>query len=191
MDKEINKIIFPEIENYEYLKFDDIGLYSISKPEEANQITNIIKNYKNNIKTIVDATAGIGGNTISFSKNFSKVYSIEMDKNRFNILENNINIFNLNNVKLINGNCINYLDKIEADVWFFDPPWGGPEYKLSKKINIRIGSLSIKEIINKLNNKLVVFKLPYNFNLDLIIDFDYTIYKIKNYLLILFNPVIE
>ena len=92
---------FPELDDnklIEYLKIDDVGEYSISTPDDAKKITKIIiqqlvdmgKDLDNII--ITDATAGVGGNTISFSKNFKQINAIEIDKDRFNYLIDNINL---------------------------------------------------------------------------------------------------
>ena len=71
-----------KINNFEY---DDIGIYSFSKPKDANIITKIIiahfiKIKKKSRKLIItDTTAGIGGNTISFANKFLRVNSIEIN----------------------------------------------------------------------------------------------------------------
>ena len=83
--------IFPPNNNIEKLQYDNEGLYSISHPEDANLISEFIVNYVGyKDLNILDATAGLGGNTISFSKNFKKVTAIELNEKRFNMLENNI-----------------------------------------------------------------------------------------------------
>lgn len=182
----MNKI-FPIIPNYNELKYDIEGLWSITLPEDANIISNIILNDTGYDKIIIDAMACIGGNTISFSNYFKNIISIEINKNRFEILKNNLNCYKINNVLLINDNCINKLN-IDYDIIFFDPPWGGPEYKLKKKINIKIDDYSLLDIINIIKNKnnkiLIYFKLPYNYDLDEFINLNYKITKINNYLLI-------
>ena len=41
---------------------------------------------------MIDLTACVGGNVLSFSKSFSKVYGIEMDATRHAMLQNNIHV---------------------------------------------------------------------------------------------------
>ena len=87
MSLKVKEKIFPKVNNMDKLQYDEEGLYSISRPEDANEISEIIINYTgNNNLNILDATAGLGGNTISFSKYFKYVKSIELDINRFNLL---------------------------------------------------------------------------------------------------------
>jgi 16S rRNA G966 N2-methylase RsmD len=171
--------------NNKVLKITDKGLYSITKFYDAQWITNhiisflknqnIIKTDMNNIITtninIIDGTAGIGGNTINFSKHFSKVFSIEINDIHFNVLKNNIEALNLNNIKLYSGNFLNLIDdlKNESNIFFFDPPWGGNCYKNYKYFNLKIGKLDIDQVINILfdkNIKYIFLKAPHNLNLS-------------------------
>ena len=167
----VKKKIFPELKNNNYndLMYDEEGLWSITHPEYSDSITKTILKYSSSDSHIVDLTAGCGGNLISFGKYFNNVTGIEIDKNRFNILQNNINVYNLN-INLINDDCINYLDK-NYDIYFIDPPWGGPNYKYDNHLKLYLGDLEISDIINKIpkdENKLIVLKIPYNYNYDYI-----------------------
>jgi hypothetical protein len=186
MDIKIITKIFPPTENYELLSYDSEGLYSITLPNDADEISSLIINLLGKEITICDATAGIGGNTISFSKNFKNTISIELCKNRFKILENNVKVYDLLNVNLINDSCLNKLN-LECSAYFFDPPWGGPDYKFKKNIRFKLGDLSLIEIIKKINlnsPKIVFFKLPNNYDLNEFNEFNYNINKIKNYQII-------
>lgn len=186
MDLNIIKKIFPPTENYHLLSYDIEGLYSITLPNESYEISLLVSNLLGNNIIICDGTAGIGGNTISFSKNFKNVISIELCKNRYKILENNIKAFNLSNVNLINESCLNNLN-LDCSAYFFDPPWGGPEYKNKKNIRFKLGELALIEIIKiikKIGQKIIFFKLPNNYDLNEFNEFNYNINKIKKYQLI-------
>lgn len=188
MDLNIIHKIFPLTPNESLLKYDSEGIWSISLPQEADLITNIIK--KNTIKynKIFDGTGGIGGNVISFSKNFNLVITCEINEERFEILENNINMYSINNVRSIHGDCLNNLESHkDVDAYFFDPPWGGPEYKFNTKTTIKLGEYKLIYIVKKIrlfNNSPIFIKLPSNYDLDEFSQFNYNINKIKNYLLI-------
>ena len=186
-NKIINKI-FPDIPNKNDLKYDNIGLYSITLPKEADKISQIILEQNNSNSIIFDANAGLGGNTISFCKFFYNVIACEYDSNRFELLKNNMQVFNFDNIQLIQGNCLDFLNN-QLYIYFFDPPWGGPTYKHSKKkITIKLNDFNIKDIINKIrenNTNPIYFKLPYNYDINELFDFNYDIVKIKNYLLII------
>ena len=49
------------------LKYDEEGLYSLSHKNDADNISVILKEKYGNI-TVMDATAGVGGNSISFGQ---------------------------------------------------------------------------------------------------------------------------
>lgn len=194
----LKKKIFPLTKNYDKLEFDQEGLWSITHPDQAETISEIIKTHyisKNNNSSrivIVDATAGLGGNLISFSKYFKKVFGIEIDQNRFEMLKNNVEQYDLNNITLLNGNCIDFLKKLKSNIVFFDPPWGGPDYKTSMNIEIKIDNKPLSNIINLLESKtkLICIKLPLNYNMESLVNkiklpiFDY---KLKNMRLIMID----
>jgi len=163
------------LKNNRKLKITDKGLYSISKYIDAQWITDIIiKFFKNNNITklhIIDGTSGIGGNTINFARYFSKVYAIEINKTHYDVLKNNLEALSITNVDLYLDNFQNILEtfKINCDVFFFDPPWGGKSYKNFKYYNLKIGKLPLYTIINNLYDKkfkYVILKAPYNLNIS-------------------------
>ena len=163
------KKIFPEPSNNDYtgLDYDEEGLYSITHPKEADKISELIIEIlgTNNIH-IVDLTAGCGGNMISFIKYFNKVSGIEINKNRYDILKVNLSKYAFNNYELINTNSlgINYNN---YDVFFIDPPWGGPDYKKNINIELYLSEVKLYDFILMLpKNKLIVLKLPFNYNID-------------------------
>ena len=177
--------LFPHLKNRNdasKLKIDDDSLHYISIREFADKISDIIKRQLETIKLndtdaiITDATAGVGGDTLSFSKKFKFVNSIEIDKTRADYLENNLNIYECKNVKVYNGDCTKILETIEnQDVIFIDPPWepDGISYRKYTNLQLKIGNESIESFCNKLMDetkmkkipKLIVFKLPNNYDI--------------------------
>lgn len=185
--------------NFENLQIDDVGKYSITLPKKADTITKIIESYcncPNNKITITDATAGVGGNVLSFCKYGFKVNAIEIDKERYDILKNNINEYKFD-VNMVNDNYLNVISKLNQDVIFMDPPWGGIEYKKHDEITLKLGDITIEDLCKKISNeklaKLTVLKLPFNYNLNYIkheIQLPFTIIKIKNILVVvIFNNI--
>ena len=119
------KTIFPENNNLGFIQSDEEGLFSVSSKNVSKFICNIIKKYLRTTDykdiTITDATAGIGGNTISFMSNYGKVNAVEINKTRFNCLKNNVNLYftrdNLN-VEFINQDYLEIYKKLEQDIIF-------------------------------------------------------------------------
>jgi 16S rRNA G966 N2-methylase RsmD len=184
--------LFPQID-YTKLLYDTEGLYSITNPIEAEEISkSIISNFNNpDLINIFDGTGGLGGNTINFSKNFKNVTVCEINNERYSMLVNNINQYNLKNVKTLNNDSVNYLfdNYNNYDVYFFDPPWGGPSYKKHKNLNLKLGTKSLLDIAkflkNKTENKLLVYKIPKNYDLNEFFEFDYKLHKINKYYIII------
>ena len=168
--------------NYNNLQIDRDSITYITPPYYASIITNIINtlipsNVMRNDITIMDCTACVGGDTISFGKTFGTVIAIEIIKERYDMLVHNIKEFKLYNVIPINDNSIDILKKINfIDIIYFDPPWGGKSYKDGIDIRLKLGDLFIDEIINIIFNeiisnvKIVVVKLPINYNLKELYD---------------------
>jgi 16S rRNA G966 N2-methylase RsmD len=176
-----NDIDLVKIYNHLYktqcvLKITDKGLYSISKPQDAEWITNEIKSTFPQINQIIDGTAGIGGNVISFSRNFDTVIGVELNKVHYDILENNIKALRLDNVNIYNDNILDYYKEIlnkEHVIFFMDPPWGGKRYKNFKNFILKIGKYCIHEFVEELYKegyKYIVLKAPLNLNVNLLIN---------------------
>lgn len=174
MKETINNKFFPYLNNnmYDELKIDDIGKFSISCPKDAEFITNIICNIFKDEKpfneiTITDATAGVGGNVLSFDPVFKSVNAIENDKTRYSYLVHNLKLYNS---KCTNCICEDYTSiylTLKQDVVFLDPPWGGPNYKNKSNIRLSLSHRSIESLvidILKLDTTCVVLKLPSNYD---------------------------
>jgi hypothetical protein len=170
--------LFPytnDIYLHKKLKINKELMTYITIPYQAEQINKIIRQHINSDSiNITDATACIGGNSISFAYNFDKVISIELNKDTYDYLENNVKLFNFNNITLINGNCVNIVPSINNhDCIFIDPPWGGKNYKSQDNMRISLGVNSLEQIcLNFLDPnimvcvpKILVLKLPNNYDL--------------------------
>jgi len=185
MNYNVLKKIFPHdnCKNFYNLKYDSEGLWSISHPVHANELSRKIKLFEKtgiSTNTILDTTAGIGGNTLSFANFFDKVIGVEFNKKRFNLLKNNIENYTFTNIDIYNNDFIKLFDTLveKIDVVFIDPPWGGPGYKYDNNLIIKISDIELSDICHIISNysynnnkiKLIVFKLPYNFDILEIIN---------------------
>jgi hypothetical protein len=100
-----DNIFFPDMINKNIL-MDDVAKYSITLPEKADMITEIIKknyhlNYPNDDITqliVTDAMACVGGNTLSFSKTFNNINANEINVTRYQYLVNNMNEYGIKNI---------------------------------------------------------------------------------------------
>lgn len=187
--------VFPEVEGVDksQLQITDVGMYSVTQKNEAKEILDIIKNYysKLNTLTITDATAGVGGDTINFALNFKFVHAVEFSPIHCQIVKHNVNVYHLKNIKIYCGNYLEIMKKIEQDIIYLDPPWGGMDYKEKKNLPLFLGKKRIENVIEDLlkNAKMFVVKVPFNFDLE---HFQKTLRdkKIETYQLKKFNIVI-
>lgn len=161
------------------ISVNEEGKYSITRKYEQDQIINILIQHflkESPNVTVIDATAGWGGDTIGFcmSHNIHHVIAIEESENHFYYLRKNTQLLNSlyrSKLELIHDDCRNYFQNMIEDcntkyVAYFDPPWGGPDYKSKDHIDLLLsGKQNIWEfIINSLPPfiKLVCIKIPKN-----------------------------
>lgn len=192
----LRKLIFPPIsdEKIQQLMIDDESIKYITFASSAQQVTNVIMNNlidfpsvlsdeekwtcipidkRMKYLVITEMTAGVGGNVLSFAKYFKYVNAIELDPLRYKYLENNVKLYGFDNVNCYNGDSVKILlekDDINQDIVFFDPPWGGSDYKLHSNLRLNFGEFSIETVCKILfkspRNKMVVMKLPNNYDYD-------------------------
>ncbi|AYV77591.1 MAG: putative RNA methylase [Dasosvirus sp.] len=201
--------LFPLLPDHKYskLEIDPESVQYITTPANATIITSIIEiNLPTNLlpceTTILDGTAGVGGDTISFGQTFGTVIATEINFKRYCMLQNNISVYNLYNVIPINKDCLQILDKINnnhIDVIYLDPPWGGSKYKQSEKLRLSFGDRSLEDtilhILQKFTGKvkLIVLKLPKNYDLENLYRYTknnhYTVYlyELKKMIILLFK----
>jgi 16S rRNA G966 N2-methylase RsmD len=176
------------IKNSKKLIMTNKGIYSITKYDDAQWITDCIidtispltNKDEESIKSIlygyniIDSTACIGGNTINFAKYFFNVNAIELNKIHYSVLRNNIDALNIKNVETYEGNFLDVIKEknIKSDIIFIDPPWGGFQYKVHKYFNLKLGNIPINEVIEKLliDFEYIVLKAPINLNLNILKD---------------------
>ena len=182
----IKKKIFPFLRDknkFSELLIDKDSLSYISKKKFSEKITEIIKNHVEILKLqpnemkVVDLTAGVGGNTISFCKNFNYVYAVELDQIRCIYLKNNLNVYEIKNCLIYNQDstiCMKQFNNNKekyCDIVFIDPPWGGKDFKVHNKLKLYLSNISIEKLCNNLIDKvikpkLICLKLPPNYDID-------------------------
>ncbi len=197
LKKKINfSVLFPKEPgiNYSKLLITDIGLYSITKPSQTEEIIELISRHTNqklNDLVLTESNGGMGGDTIAFSKVFKHVNTVEYSDIHCDILINNVkNVYHRKNVTFYCADYTTIFHNLKQDVLYMDPPWGGPAYKYVEQLPLYIGNHSIEEIILEIDpsTKLVVIKAPLNYNLQQLKDIvpykKIDIYKVSSYQII-------
>ena len=182
-NKETWEKLFPQDKGVDLtkIKLTNIAEYSVSRPNSAQFVTDIINSYYTDLSklTITDATANVGGNSINFARHFKKVNSVEIVPIHCEFLKNNLKQYKLiKNVNVICNDYMNVYKELKQDIVYFDPPWGGPDYYKVQYLDLFINNKNIYYLINSLFQmqvKMVVIKAPKNFNISKIIK--ETLYK--------------
>jgi hypothetical protein len=188
--------IFPLREGIDYkkLQLTPEGEYSVTRRRDADRILTIMAKIVGDLKTktITDATGCVGGDTIQFGLRFLFVNSIEINETNFKALQNNVELYGLENVTLHHGDSTK-LFNWRTDILFIDPPWGGPTYKENETLELFLGEKRVDEwleevLLRKIRPTYIFLKLPanYNFNrLNFLSNIEYIRpYRIRNYILI-------
>lgn len=215
MGSRYNIKLFPYLQNKNlasHLKIDNDSIHYISHRTHADKITDIVIKHLNTLNiniedaVITDATAGVGGNTIPFAQQCKSVYGIEINKLRADYLKNNLAVYNLDNVTVINDDCINVLKTIsDHNVVFIDPPWGGKNYKKFVNMRLELGNTLLTPLetvcesiltggLSLRTPEIVVLKLPYNYDIqhfyNKLSQFEIHFYDLKKmFILVLINPL--
>jgi 16S rRNA G966 N2-methylase RsmD len=83
------------------------------------------------------------------------------------------------------------MNTLNQDVIYIDPPWGGPDYKNKKNLKIIINTKKLEticdEIIEKKLCKLLVLKLPYNYDLLELKFHDYKMFVLNKIIILLIS----
>ena len=153
------------------LIFTEESLYSVSKIKGSKFLIDVIKQYYRELKKLIltDATANVGSDTINLSYHLKKVNAIEIDEINYRALVNNINVLKIRNIETFNSDSNKIISNLKQDIIYVDAPWGGRDYKNKKKLDLYLGNINISQFYlnNKDYAKLFIFKVPYNYNLEL------------------------
>lgn len=160
------------------LQMDEIASFSVTEATFADQISEIIasQNGVHNQMHIVDATSCVGGNSMSFGKYFQHLTAVELDPKRAKMLDHNLDLCKQHqtfgfvaNKRVFCGDYTKLMktDIGRSDIVFFDPPWGGMDYKNEKTVELSLGNRKMHDIVNDCSQyaKYIVLKLPKNYNM--------------------------
>jgi predicted RNA methylase len=184
-----NEILFPKKAGIDYdkLQMTEEGEYSITKRKDGDKLIQIMRTIVKNlkVKTITDMTGNVGGDTILFGLNFKKVWSYEINPENFRALKNNVEVFGLKNVELHQGDSVKAIPDIQTDVVYIDAPWGGPDYKNKKELDLYLGKKRVDELVEVIleDSNYVFLKVPTNYNFKRLdeLDYDWEKYKVRNF----------
>ncbi len=182
----MKKHLFPYLKDnnkIQQLMIDRDAMHYITVRRYATQILQLILKHtyttKKNIKDIIitDATACVGGDTLTMAKVCKSVNAIEISKLRCEYLQKNVNIYDLKNITIYNDDCDNIIHALpNHDIIYIDPPWepSGISYKTHDKLTLPFCGVTLENYCNKLFDSsymlqipsMVVLKLPKNYDME-------------------------
>ena len=75
---------------------------------------------------VLDATCGIGGNTIGFARAGCTVTAIEIEADRLAMARHNAGVYGVaDRITFVRADALDHVGSTDADLVFVDPPWGG------------------------------------------------------------------
>lgn len=154
------------------MQLDDVALFSVTAAPAANAMTRLIASRVGPGAAVIDGTACVGGNTISFARTFPRVVACEVSAQRCDLLGHNVEAAtgkaavraeSLGQVRaaaeagaavtIFHGGVQDLL-AVPGAGWpplgralFLDPPWGGPEYKLLPKLSLFLGDVNVASLL--------------------------------------------
>lgn len=159
------------------LRMTQEGLYSITRPPEAAQLLGFMKRLLGDFSklTITDGTANVGGETIHYAlAGFKEVHAIELNVDNLLALRANIRAYPKalvgDRITTHHGDTTQLAAKYKSDILVMDPPWGGPDYKFRKNLDLWLGKHRVDLFIKSLASesswrpKWVFMKVPFNYN---------------------------
>ena len=122
--------------------------------------------------SVLDAFACVGGDTIALAEHFRRVTACELSRARKAMLDNNLSTYRayvngrIGRVRTVLGD-VNTLSLPRHDVVFFDPPWGGTDYKQQDSMRITVGGHTMRAMVERAlqQSHRVVVKLPMNYDI--------------------------
>jgi RNA cap guanine-N2 methyltransferase len=170
----------------ERLALDEVALYSVTEWGLAERTTEVVADALAALgsergadgvlrpSVVCDATACVGGNTISFARRLERVVAIEVSPTRAQLLRENVRAADVaHRVDVLTGDCAALLPTLRFTALFFDPPWGGPDYKKKEKLDLWLGDRALADVVRdavrdapRSGLRLLVLKLPFNFHYD-------------------------
>ncbi|TKR62575.1 hypothetical protein L596_026509 [Steinernema carpocapsae] len=151
----------------EGILLDREGWFSVTPERIAEHIADRLIQEPGRV--ILDAFAGVGGNSIQFALKGAHVIACDLDPTRLKCAKRNAEIYGVaDQITFVLGNFFHVAKMIvkqkPIDAVFLSPPWGGPSYLNKREFDITTmvpGGVEIFEAAQELSPNIAYF-LPRN-----------------------------
>lgn len=171
---------YPESVDYTLFYAVPESIYSSELPFHIAPWIRLLKNEvvkdTTTATTALNMTANIGAFDINAANYFNNlsIDAVEIGRCPFTALERNIDSFKLGKqIHAVLDDSIDYIDNTSKhyDFVYMDPPWGGPGYKKSSDLKLKLSGVDVHDVVNRIFDKkisgVVLLKAPTNFHLRL------------------------
>ncbi|KAL0248132.1 hypothetical protein GEMRC1_003368 [Eukaryota sp. GEM-RC1] len=153
---------------------DRQGLFSACPEVVSHHIAQKIRSVVND-GLIVDCTASIGGNSLTFALG-GPVIAIDIDDVKLLCLRNNAVVYDCDsNIDCILGDCCVVVPTLRnTEAIFIAPEWCGPSYSdfpVYKPSFFKPNLIQIASMMRVVDWKILVLSVPNNISLSMIVDF--------------------
>lgn len=168
MNSRLVYLLGPDHANWSY---SEPYLAYITPEIIARSVISVANEHFNGLidKVIWDMFAGIGTDAIRLARSSGRVICTEINPATYKDLLKNIETTNTENVKPIQGSCIDHLDKIRCNIVYFDPPWGetfqsGVDFDFGQvRLQGSQGQVSVLELAKRIQKKChLIIKSPFS-----------------------------
>ncbi len=162
------------------MRLDDVALFSVTALPAAREMTALVERHCSPDAVVIDGTACVGGNSISFGQELGGVLSCEISGQRCGLLAHNLAqalgakpavaesaaevrglVGGGGRLTVFHGPVQDLLlaplPGVEESSWpslgdalFLDPPWGGPEYKLLPRLSLFLGETNVADMLPRI-----------------------------------------
>ena len=180
-------------------QMDDVACFSVTKSDLADEMTDMLLKLPGiggaANSSIIDATACVGGNAVSFARKFAHVTAVEMDERRCAMLKHNLETSaraegrtaasaaasssssssspssssSAANCTVVCGDCTKVVPTLDRHhIVFMDPAWGGgKECHAEKTLDLTLSGMHLHELCLEFGTRCryVALKLPLNTDL--------------------------
>jgi 16S rRNA G966 N2-methylase RsmD len=157
-------------EKYELWEKVDKFLTYVTPYSVSQMVASLAKeNYKKS-KVLWDMFSGIGSDYVNFAEHFTMI-GTEIDEEIFKCLSSNVQLSNHSEKNIIiNADCCKAESDINADIVYFDPPWGsdfvsGEDFDFNK-VKLDSNDQSVMNLAERIVEKYtnVIIKSPISSN---------------------------
>lgn len=154
----------------EGIRLDREGWFSVTPERIAEHTAVRVDHSFPGSHLIVDAFCGVGGNAIQFALTGKRVLGVDIDPVRLNLARHNAEVYGVaDRIEFVQGDFLQLAPRLQGDVVFLSPPWGGPDYLTSEVFNIETmmepNGFKTFQMAKLISDNIVYF-LPRNADMD-------------------------